>query len=175
MSFYHLSHQQSPLRLNEYLGCNIHPLDVVSSWSEMPENFLYWLCVCVSFLLSAPPPRNSFYVFVEILLLLSHVVSLPTISFGTSASFKFDREIILDSQKSWKNNTEGARVPYAGLPLLFTLCVKQSDCQNSEFAFVCYCPLNCRRHLDVTRPFQRCSFPVPGSHLIFNCHIARAP
>ena len=59
MSFYHLSHQQSLLRLNEYLGCNIHPLDVVSSWSETPENFLYWPCVCVSFLLSVLSPPTT--------------------------------------------------------------------------------------------------------------------
>ena len=55
---YHLSYQQSPLRLNELLGYNTHPIGLVSPWSETPENFLFCLCVCVSFPLSLIPTPN---------------------------------------------------------------------------------------------------------------------
>ena len=49
---YRLSHHWSPLRLNELLGWNTHPIGLVSSWSETPENSL---CVSVSFILSLFP------------------------------------------------------------------------------------------------------------------------
>ena len=52
---YHLSHQQSPLRLNELLGWNTDSIDLVSSWSETPENSL---CVSVSFILSLFPTHH---------------------------------------------------------------------------------------------------------------------
>ena len=46
---YHLSHQQSPLRLNELLGWNTDSIDLVSS-SE------FSLCLCVFYSLSLPHP-----------------------------------------------------------------------------------------------------------------------
>ena len=52
---YHLSHQQSPLRLNELLGWNTDSIGLVSSWSDTPENF-QCLCVFSSISLPHPPP-----------------------------------------------------------------------------------------------------------------------
>ena len=49
---YHLIHQRSSLRLNELLGWNTHPIGLVSSGRETPENSL---CVSVSFPLSLFP------------------------------------------------------------------------------------------------------------------------
>ena len=49
---YHLSHQWSPLMVNELLGWNSHPIGLVSSGRETPENSL---CVSVSFPLSLFP------------------------------------------------------------------------------------------------------------------------
>ena len=49
---YRLSHHWSPLRLNELLGWNTHPIGLVSSGRETPENSL---CVSVSFPLSLFP------------------------------------------------------------------------------------------------------------------------
>ena len=54
---YRLSHQQSPLRLNELLGWNTHPIGSVSSWSETPENFSsVSVSVCPFLCPSFPPP-----------------------------------------------------------------------------------------------------------------------
>ena len=52
---YHLSHQQSPLRLNELLGWNTDSVGLVSSWSETPEKSL---CVSVFFILSLFPTHH---------------------------------------------------------------------------------------------------------------------
>ena len=51
---YHVSHQQSPLRLNELLGWNTDSIGLVSSWSKTPENF----SVSVSFPLSLFPTHH---------------------------------------------------------------------------------------------------------------------
>ena len=59
---YHLSHQRSSLRLNELLGWNTHPIGLVSSWSETPENSL---CVSVSFPLSLFPTSHPVWGLME--------------------------------------------------------------------------------------------------------------
>ena len=44
--------------LNELLGWNTHPIGLVSPWSKRPENFLFCLCICVSFPLSVCPTAH---------------------------------------------------------------------------------------------------------------------
>ena len=79
--------------------------------------------------------------------------------------------------------TEKLKGQYGGSP--HTLHTASSDVhivhnqspvtKAKKFVVVHYCQVNYRPCLDITRPFQRCSFSVPGSslgsRLVFNCQV----